>query len=102
MAPRVLVVQRELEIDGVEQAVVADGEAALALLDREPFDAVVVDTALPVLDGWMLLAAVGSRPERPRLIASVGDPAEVPRARRLGADEYVADLNAIRSALGVV
>jgi CheY-like chemotaxis protein len=96
VVPRVLVVQRELEIDGVEQAVVPDGEAALALLAREPFDAVFVDTALPAVDGWLLLAALGSRPERPRLIATVGDDAERRRARRLGADEYVADASALR------
>ena len=86
MAARVLVVRSGLDLDGVEQTTAPDGEAALALLDRERFDAVVLDLALPPLDGWMLLATIGHRPDRPRVIATVGDRGEMTRARRLGAD----------------
>src|SRR5438552_3283477 len=85
VVPRVLVVQRGLDVDGVEQAIAPDGDAALDLLDREPFDAVVLDLALPPLDGWCVLARVASRPGHPQVIAAVADDAEGERARRLGA-----------------
>src|SRR5882757_6765377 len=69
-----------------EVTIAGDGDTALALLRRERFDSLVVDLALEPLDGWCLLAAVGSRPDRPRLIVIVGARSEIDRARRLGAD----------------
>ena len=86
MAPRVLVIQRGLEFDGIEQVVAPDGEAAVALLQREWFDAVLLDLDHEPLDGWCVLSAVGCWPARPRLIATVSERADVPRAEALGAD----------------
>ncbi len=109
MVPRVLMVQRDRRLDGLatedaEPVIAADGEAAIALLRRQPFDTVLVDLDLAPLDGWCLLAAVGSWPDRPRLVAIVADRADtdrvradVDRARVLGADLCVAagtDVNA--------
>ena len=90
MVPRVLAVVRDPQLDGVELTVAPDGDDALARLRRQPFDALVVDLALPPLDGWCLLAAVGGWTERPRLIARVAAPGEVGRATALGADLCVA------------
>ncbi len=92
MVPRVLVVQQGPEIDEVETVVATDGDAALALAARELFDAVLVDLRLPPLDGWCVLAALGTWPDayRPRIIATVGDRGEILRARSLGADLCVA------------
>ncbi len=89
MAPRVLVVHKRLDLGAdVEQVVAGDGDAALDLAVREPFDAVVVDLRLDPLDGWYLLAAIGTWPDsyRPRIIATVADRAEILRAVALGAD----------------
>ena len=91
MVPRVLMVQRDLAFDGpvledVEPAVAADGETALSWLARERFDAVLLDLRLEPLDGWCVLAAVGSWTEKPRLLAVVGDRGDIDRARALGAD----------------
>jgi DNA-binding response OmpR family regulator len=86
VVPRVLAIQAAIDVDGVELAVAADGPGALASLDREPFDAVVIDLALAPLDGWMTLAELGSRSDRPRVIAKVADRADIPRALVLGAD----------------
>jgi CheY-like chemotaxis protein len=91
VVPRVLMVQQDLYFDGpgledIEPAIAADGETALALLRRERFDAVLLDLRLEPLDGWCVLAAVGSWSERPRLIAAVGDRGDIERARHLGAD----------------
>lgn len=91
MVPRVLMVQRDLSFDGpdledIEPAIAPDGETALGVLRRERFDAVLVDLRLEPLDGWCVLAAVGSWSERPRLIAVVGDRGDIERALHLGAD----------------
>jgi CheY-like chemotaxis protein len=86
VVPRVLAIQAKVDVEDVEQAVAADGPDALSYLDREPFDAVVIDLALPPLDGWMTLAELGFRPQRPRVIAKVADRADIARALALGAD----------------
>src|SRR5437763_16635179 len=86
MVPRVLVVQTAHDLEEVEQVVAPDGEAALGLLQRQWFDAVVLDLALAPLDGWCVLAALGTWDSRPRIIATVADRADIARARSLGAD----------------
>jgi CheY-like chemotaxis protein len=86
VAPRVLVVERGLDLGDVEQTVAPDGESALALLAHEAFDAVVLDLSLAPLDGWCVLAALGPGPDRPRVIAVVGGRADTARATALGAD----------------
>jgi CheY-like chemotaxis protein len=91
VVPRVLMVQRDLYFDGpdledIEPAVAVDGETALACLRRERFDAVLLDLRLEPLDGWCVLAAVGGWPEKPRLIAVVGERGDIDRALHLGAD----------------
>ena len=88
VVPRVLVVQRGLDVDNVEQAVAVDGDAALALLDAQSFDAVVLDLHLPPLDGWCVLARVASRTQHPQILAAVADQDEAERAGRLGAIAY--------------
>jgi CheY-like chemotaxis protein len=84
--PRVLAIQTAIDVDDVEQAVALDGPDALDRLIREDFDTVVIDLALPPLDGWMSLAEIGTWPRRPRVIAIVPDRADLLRARALGAD----------------
>jgi DNA-binding response OmpR family regulator len=86
VVPRVLTVQSGPDLEGAEAVVAADGDAALALLRRERFDAVIVDLGLAPLDSWCVLATVGNWVERPRLVAVVTQPDHVGRALVLGAD----------------
>ncbi len=86
MASRVLVVERRFELDGIEEVAAPDGEAAVALLQQEWFDAVIIDLRREPLDGWCVLSAIGCWPTRPRLVAIVGARADVSRAKALGAD----------------
>ena len=86
MTPRVLMVQRGPDLEDVEPVIAGDGDAALRLLRRERFDAVIVDLGLAPIDSWCVLATVGNWVDRPRLVAVVEDADHVGRALVLGAD----------------
>jgi DNA-binding response OmpR family regulator len=90
VVPRVLTVQHTPNVEDAEAVVVADGDAAIARLHREPFDALIVDLRLEPIDSWCVLAAVGSWADRPRLVAVVGARTDIGRALILGADLCVA------------
>jgi DNA-binding response OmpR family regulator len=90
VVPRVLTVQHGPDVEDAEAVVAADGDAALTLLRREPFDAVLVDLRLEPIDSWCVLAAVWGWTDRPRLVAVVGARTDIGRALILGADLCVA------------
>lgn len=70
--PRILVVDDQpdfllaarnaLVAAGHETVLAADGERALELLAAGGFDLVVIDPAMPMHDGWPVLARAGSLP----------------------------------------
>jgi two-component system response regulator FlrC len=69
----------------------ADGAAALILLSRRPFDLILSDIMMPVLDGLQLLEIVrDKRIETPVvfLTGRTGSASEA-RARQLGAVDYI-------------
>jgi len=98
---RILVVEDEprlaellrlyLERDGHAVTVVGDGRAAIAALDAEPVDLVVLDLMLPGVSGEAVLAAIRDRGETPVLIASAKR-SDIERIAglRMGADDYLA------------
>jgi len=59
VAARVLVMEPGFRLDGIEQVRAPDGEAAVGLLQREWFDAVILDLRREPLDGWCVLSAIG-------------------------------------------
>ncbi|MEJ1159172.1 response regulator transcription factor [Prosthecomicrobium sp. N25] len=67
------------------------GSEALALLEREPCDVVVVDVTLPDMNGLALAAEITRRglPARPLLLTSDGDRGLVQRALQAGAKGFV-------------
>lgn len=84
------VVRRVLERSGYEVDEADDGRAALLRIGRSVPDAVVLDVALPVVDGWTTLERIREVSNVPVLILT-GRSAELERARGLrgGADEYL-------------
>ena len=101
MVLRVLVVQSRPEVArvlsaalvdaGLETVVLADGNAVLDAVEACRPRVVVVDLTLPALDGWYVLAAVGSLPAPPLIVVRVTGAQDVARATALGADAWVED-----------
>ncbi len=80
----------ELRAEGYETLEAADGRQALELLDRRQPDLVLTDLAMPVLDGFGLIAQVRRDRRVPIVVLSVrGGESDKIRALDLGADDYV-------------
>jgi CheY-like chemotaxis protein len=65
-------------------------------------EVVLVDLTLPPLDGWCVLAALGTdrSGRRPELVVRVADHRQAERALRLGADVWAADDAHVAAAAG--
>jgi DNA-binding response OmpR family regulator len=110
VVPRVLVVQSRPEIARavslaladaeLEAVVLADGHAVLDAIDTWDPHVVLVDLTLPALDGWYVLAEVGSRADPPLIVVRLTKAGDVSRAIALGADAWVDDDVHIVAAAG--
>lgn len=99
--PRVLIVEDEpdmlmllrinLEQAGFDASLAADGATAMRRIAAERPDVVLLDLMLPVLDGWAVLADLGTRELAPPVIvcSAKGSPRDLARAYELGAVEYI-------------
>jgi two-component system OmpR family response regulator len=102
MTTRVLVVDDDarlyellasyLEQNGMSPAHAASGRRALELLEREAFDAVLLDVMMPEMDGLGVLSRVRARwPSLPVLMLTAkGDETDRVVGLELGADDYLA------------
>ncbi|HET6372408.1 MAG TPA: response regulator transcription factor [Candidatus Polarisedimenticolia bacterium] len=80
----------ELRAAGHEVATAEDGEQAEAVAETTEFDLIVTDLAMPVTDGFALIAAVRRRSKTPIIVLSVREQEKAKvRALDLGADDYV-------------
>ena len=85
-------VRLALEIDGRFEIVgdAPDGAAAIALLEQEDPDVIVLDMGMPKMDGLQVLAEMKARGLRQKVLAFSGFDGGVERtARALGADDYM-------------
>ncbi len=88
--------------------VAADGHQVLERLERAPYDVILMDVQMPVMDGLEASRAVCARwppAQRPRIIAMTAEAMEGDRERCLaaGMDDYLAKpirLEELRRALG--
>ena len=83
--------QNNLEIEGYEVAIAADGVAGLDAALRTRLDLVILDLMLPELDGFRVLKGIrGAGLTVPVLILTArGDESDKVRGLKLGADDYV-------------
>ncbi len=78
-----------LEADGYGVLTAADGDAALALLEREPVDCLLLDVMMPGLSGFDLCRRIREQFDVPVLFLSARD-RDVDKIRGLGlGDDYI-------------
>lgn len=82
-----------LEMAGHEVHLAGDGSTALARIQQEAPDLVLLDVMMPTLDGWQVLEGVQEMqlPKSPRviLVTAKASDSDLSRGLKLGADEYV-------------
>lgn len=103
-----LMVRVNLEGEGFETVLAADGETALERIRSDRPDVVLLDVMMPVLDGWGVLEGMRDLPHPPAtiVVSAKASPGDLARAYQLGAAGYVtkpfsidALINTIRTVL---
>ena len=75
---------------GYRVSVAGGGAAGLRLVEREPFDALVLDLSLPDMDGLEVCRRLREKRELPVLMLTArGEPADRIVGLELGADDYL-------------
>ena len=78
---------------GYRVRVASDGEAALAAIEEEPPDLLVLDAMMPKRDGFDVCGAVRANPDlsdvRILMLTAKGSDAERTKGLALGADDYL-------------
>jgi DNA-binding response OmpR family regulator len=90
--PDTLVILRvNLSAAGVEPILASDGRTALARIESEKPDAVLLDVLLPGMDGWQVLEMLHAKGDPvPVVMCSAKDNVyDLQRARELGAVAYL-------------
>jgi DNA-binding response OmpR family regulator len=101
--PRILVVEdhpliaelieTRLRIEGLRPTKALGGGEALARLDSEQFDLVILDIMMPDIDGYQVLAHIRNREATRTLpvifLTARSSPDDVERGLRMGADHYM-------------
>ena len=98
-----------LEMEGHEPFLAGDGETAIARIESEQPDVVLLDVMMPALDGWQVLQRLSdsSMTKKPKVIvvtAKVGD-RNAAKAFELGASDYIPkpfDLGELMERIDVV
>jgi DNA-binding response OmpR family regulator len=87
----VTVVRERLEREGFQVQAVASGEEALAHLDADPADLVVLDVMLPGIDGLEVLRRLRAAGDRVPVIVLTAKDEDVDKiiGLELGADDYL-------------
>ena len=83
-------VSRALELEGFRSIVAADGNSALALLEKHKPDLVLLDIVMPGLDGFEVLKRIRRHSDVPVIMLTAKN--EVTTVRdtiSLGADDYI-------------
>lgn len=88
-----LLLTRTLELQGHTVATAANGRLALEMLQREPFDLLLLDMEMPEMDGFTLLEHLGRDPklrDLPVIVTSSLEGIEhIVRCIELGAEDYL-------------
>lgn len=92
-----------LQSEGYEVMTAGNGAVALQRVDREPFDVVLLDMRMPVMDGWAFAQAYRQRPgpHAPIVVLTAAKDAAA-RAAQIRADDYLGKPFEIDDLLSIV
>lgn len=86
-----MVEEAYLEAAGFETVIVADGRKVAALLEREPFDLILLDLMLPGKSGYEVCREIRDKVDIPILMVTARtESVDKIRGLGLGADDYIA------------
>ena len=96
-------VSYNLRKEGHSVEVASDGDTALALADREPFDLIILDVMLPGMDGYEICRRIRARSSVPVLFLSARD-TELDKVvgLEIGGDDYLAKPFGVRELIARV
>jgi DNA-binding response OmpR family regulator len=84
---------RRLELEGLSVVLAENGRQALSLLERQPFDLLLLDVMMPEMSGLQVLAKVRTKYpplELPIIMVTANtESQDVVEALRLGANDYI-------------
>ena len=84
---------RRLQRRGYEVETAADGQQALGMIEQRPFDLVLLDIMMPVMDGMQVLSTLRQRYSMRELpvimVTATDEPRSVVEALNMGANDYV-------------
>lgn len=84
------VLQRYLELKGHSVVSASDGLEALEKLQNEQVELVLLDIALPKLDGWGVLEAIRSQDDLPVIMVTAsGNTENIVKGLKAGTDDYI-------------
>lgn len=88
--PMAHALELKLSKAGFDTHVVFDGEEAMAALEKEKFDLVLLDIMMPKKDGFMVLGEMRKRGiDVPVIISTnLSQGEDIKKAKELGADDY--------------
>jgi DNA-binding response OmpR family regulator len=83
---------RGMRSEGWQVSIATDGEAALAMLDTERFDVVVLDRMLPGISGIEVCRRIRARQDATSILmlSALGDVEDRVSGLRIGVDDYLA------------
>lgn len=84
------VLQRFLQLRGHSTLCARDGLQALEQLQNEKIDLVLLDIALPKLDGWGVLEAIRAQDDLPVIMVTAsGTTEDIVKGLKAGTDDYI-------------
>lgn len=87
----VMLIKHRLEINGYEVSAVGNGKDALGMLEKESFDAVLLDIMMPQMDGLTTLKMLRKRDKDLPvfMLTAHSDKKQFEQANRLGASGFI-------------
>lgn len=89
--------------EGYEVATASNGAAAIAMLNHNRFNVILLDMKMPIMDGWEFLAQYRLRPgDKAPIVVLTAAQDDARRAAEAGADAYIPKPFAIDSVLRAI